>query len=302
MTTDLDSGHAPVRGRPVLPFVPLSVQYFRGSHAKSLRRAGRNSMTEIKHEVEDRILSREWFYRFRLPSGRVTRSYLSEEVLKIHDTREQMLLQFLEGRFGGRWGDLTCVDLACHEGYFSHKLALKGCREVLGIDARGEHVEHAGLIREAFGLENLSFRVGNIQRLESQQLGRFDVTLLFGVLYHLEDIVSVLRLAQAITTKVCLIETQVAPNLSGTIDWGSYRTKKNIMGCMVIIDETSELASGNMEANTSPISLVPSPEGLTWMLKKVGFKEVQTLPPPADAYEQLAGGERLIVAAHNDLS
>lgn len=257
---------------------------------------------EINQDIESKILSRQWFYRFLLPSGRVTETYLAEEMQKIHDTREQMMFEVLNDQFGHRWEELKCVDLACHEGYFSHKLALKNCAEVLGIDTRPEHIEHANLIREAFNLKNLRFQIGDIQNLDPGQLGNFDVTVMFGILYHLENIVGALRLAQAITTKVCLIETQIAPNISGRIDWGSYQSKKEMMGCLAIVDESDEILSGNREANISPITLVPSLQGLLWLLKKVGFKESQVLTPPADAYEQIATGERVVIAAYNNSS
>lgn len=255
---------------------------------------------KINADIEAKILERQWFYRFQLPGGRVTETYLPEEVSKIHTTREQMMIESLERVFAGGWQQLRCVDLACHEGFFSHQLALRGCREVLGIDARSEHIEHANLIREAFGHENLRFAVGDIQKLDAGELGRFDVTLLFGILYHLENIVGVLRLAQAITKRVCLIETQIAPNLSGATDWGSEKFHKQIIGCLAIVDESGELAGGNMEANTSPISLFPSLPGLLWLLKAVGFAHSETLAPPAGAYEQLASGKRVIVAAYNN--
>jgi SAM-dependent methyltransferase len=255
---------------------------------------------EINAAVEAKILERQWFYRFRLPGGRVTETYLPQEVWKIHETREQMLIAALERAFPDGWKNLRCADLACHEGFFSHQLALRGCREVVGIDARSEHIAHANLIREAFAHENLRFAVGDIQKLDANDLGRFDATLLFGILYHLENIVGVLRLAHAITKSVCLIETQIAPNMSGVTDWGSEKFHKQIVGCLAIVDESGELAGGNMEANTTAISLFPSLPGLLWLLKAVGFAHSEVLPPPAGAYEQLASGKRVIVAAYNN--
>lgn len=250
-------------------------------------------------ELEANILGRQWFYRFRLPSGEVTETYLTEEMLKIHETRVQMMSQVLATEFANEWQNLRCVDLACHEGFFAHHLALKGCQEVIGIDARREHVAHANLIREVFAHHNLSFMVGDIQRLEADALGKFDVTLAFGVLYHLENIVSALRLAQALTKRVCLIETQLAPNLSGVMNWGSNKYNKEIVGCLAIIDESDELAADNKEANTSPITLCPSLPGLLWLLKAVGFAASKVITPPVDAYEQLASGQRVMVAAYN---
>ena len=42
-------------------------------------------------DVESRCLARDWFYPFRLASGAVTSTYVSDEVAKIHDTRAAML-------------------------------------------------------------------------------------------------------------------------------------------------------------------------------------------------------------------
>lgn len=252
------------------------------------------------NQLESQILERQWFYEFQLPSGHVTETYLPDFARPVHTTRDQMMRDFLNREFNGRFDQSTCVDLACHEGFFSHKLAQLGFKEVLGVDARPEHVQHADLIRQVYSHENLRFRVGDIQKLEAGDLGRFDVTLLFGILYHLENIVGALRLAQAITKKVCLIETQVTPNMTGVTDWGSYRFNKDIVGCLAIIDETGELSSDNKEANITPISLVPSLPGLQWLLKAVGFRRSVVIGPPPDAYEQIAYGKRVVVAAYNE--
>jgi len=250
-------------------------------------------------KLEAKILERKWFYQFKLPGGSITESYLAEYALPIHTTRCQMMNKFLDDEFGADIKHLRCVDLACHEGYFSHHLIRKGVKEVVGIDARHDHIEHADLIRQVYAHQNLRFQVGDIQKLEASHIGKFDFTLLFGIVYHLENIVGALRFAQGITEKVCLIETQIVPNMTGITDWGSYKFNKEIVGCLAIIDEVSELQHENPEANITPISIVPSLPGLLWLLKAVGFKRSQVINPPADAYEQLASGKRVIVAAYN---
>jgi tRNA (mo5U34)-methyltransferase len=251
-------------------------------------------------QLEAKILERKWFYQFQLPGGQTTESYLPEYALPIHTTRLQMMNQFLDDEFGQGLNNLRCVDLACHEGYFSHHLIMQGVKEVVGIDARPDHIENANLIREVFSHQHLRFKVGDIQVLQPHELGKFDFTLLFGILYHLENVVGALRFAQAITNKVCLIETQIVPNITGITDWGSHKFNKEIIGCLAIIDETSELQSSNPEANITPISIVPSLPGLLWLLKAVGFKRSKVINPPADAYEQLASGKRVIIAAYNE--
>ncbi len=247
--------------------------------------------------LEAEILRRDWFYEFELPSGRKTRSYLPSDVLGIHQTRSRMAFDYLDRRFGDRWSDLRCLDLGCHEGFFALQLALRGCRQVLGIDARKDNVASAALLRDLYGLENLDFRAGNVFELMASELGEFDVVLIFGLLYHVPDIIGVLKLARAVTRGICLIETQVAPELPGEVEWGAKGWRKPIEGCFVIVDETTELSLDNREASLDAISLVPSRKALLYLLPKLGFAQVEVLAPPPGAYEQLARGSRVIVAA-----
>jgi len=68
-----------------------------------------------------------------------------------------------------------------------------------------------------------------------------------------------------------------------------------LKGSFGIIDETDD--THGPEASTTGICLVPSVEALLWILGKLGFSRVEVLPPPADAYEQIKHGKRVMVAA-----
>ena len=247
--------------------------------------------------IETKILEREWFYEFQLPNGKKTKSYLPNEIQVIHQTRERMIFDYLEPQIQGRWDKLRCLDLACHEGYFALKLALHGCREVLGIDAREEHVTNAVLIRDLHSLKNLTFKCGNVLELTGTGLGEFDVVLMLGLLYHVPDIIGALRAVRTLTKGVCLIETQLAPELPAEIEWGRKELKKEIKGCFVVVDESQELAVGNREASLGSTSLVPSRDALAYLLPRLGFTDVEFLVPPSDAYEQLARRMRVMIAA-----
>ena len=63
------------------------------------------------NDFEEAILSREWFYRYQLPSGRCTRLYISDEVARIHDTRLEMMMSALEPFIKQHAGDLTAGSL-----------------------------------------------------------------------------------------------------------------------------------------------------------------------------------------------
>jgi hypothetical protein len=245
----------------------------------------------------DQVLSRPWFYEFDLPDGRQTRSYLPAGVEQIHTTRLAMLLSALEPVIGGDWTKHSVIDVACHQGYFASHLARKGC-QVLGIDARPEHVADTALIARACGLSNLRAALYDVNTLSPAQLGQFDVTLMLGLLYHVENPVGAIRLARALTRKACVIETQVVPNMTGIVDWGSFQFQRPLVASFGIIDETAETHAP--EASTTGICVTPSYEALIFLMRKLGFARVERVPVPSGGYEQLASGKRVMVIGFVD--
>ncbi len=245
----------------------------------------------------DAVLARKWFYEFDFPDGRSTESYLPPGVEDIHTTRLEMLFAGLEPIIGGDWSGHSVIDVACHQGYFSSHLARKGCR-VLGIDARPEHVSDTQLIARAYGLDNLRAEQHDINTLRAADLGQFDITLMLGLLYHIENPVGAIRLARALTRKACVIETQVVPNMTGIVDWGSFQFQRPMVASFGIIDETAETHAP--EASTTGICITPSYEALLFLMRKLGFSRVERLPVPVGGYEQLASGKRVMVIGYVD--
>lgn len=250
------------------------------------------------HPKEADILSRDWFYPFDLPGGGTTSTYAGGKLDAIHATRLTMLDHVLGRTLEAELKDLSAIDLACHQGFFSLHLARQGYGRVLGVDARQSHVDDASLIAEVQGHAQFSAIQSDIHDLDADALGRFDVCLMLGLIYHLENPIGAIRKAHALTRQVCLIETQVGPHLSGPMDYGSYEFVRPIKGAFSIIDETDD--THGPEASTDGICLVPSTEALIWILYKVGFDRVELITPPEDAYEQLKYGKRVMVAGFVD--
>ncbi len=243
------------------------------------------------------VAARPWFYEFDLPDGQRTKSYLPAGVSQIHTTRLEMLLSALAPVVQGDWAGNSIIDVACHQGYFASHLARKGSA-VLAIDARPEHIADTELIARAYGLTNLTAAKHDINELRPGDLGQFDVSLMLGLLYHIENPVGAIRLARALTRKVCVIETQVVPNMTGIVDWGSYQFQRPMVASFGIIDETAETHAP--EASTTGICITPSYEALLFMMKKLGFTRVERVAVPAGGYEQLASGKRVMVVGYVD--
>jgi tRNA (mo5U34)-methyltransferase len=240
------------------------------------------------------IKARQWFYEFDLPNGTRTHSYLQDAVLPIHQTRLDMLWRVLDPIVQQRWDRVTALDVACHQGYFAINLARKGCRSVTGIDARAQHVEDARLMARAYGLDNLRIEQRNVNSDPLEDLGIFDIVVLFGLLYHVENPVGLLRLVRRLTGRACVIETQVAPSTGGTMDWGSRLAQRPIMGNFCVIDEMEE--TQEPESGLTGISLCPSLDALVWIMKKIGFSTVTVVPAAPTEYEQHVSGARVVVA------
>ena len=243
----------------------------------------------------DRVLNRQWFYSYELPDGRRTSTYHDGKLDSIHDTRWTMLNGVLDDRFSHDNESLNAIDLACHQGYFAVKLAQSGFGAVKAIDARESHIDDSRLIAGVYGLGNLEFERADLFELDTEATGAFDLVLMFGLLYHLENPIGALRIARALTRDTCVIETQVVPGLSGFVDYGSYQYVRPLKGSFGVIDETDD--TQGPEASITGICLVPSIEALVWTLYKVGFDHVEILDPPADAYEQLLHRKRVMVVA-----
>lgn len=243
----------------------------------------------------DQVRSREWFYAYELPDGSTAPTYHGFDIQPIHDTRWRMLDACIADRLGADRGGLSAIDLASHQGWFAVNLARSGFGRVQGVDARESHVEDSSLIASVYGLDQLSFRQGDVHELDTQATGSFDLVLMLGLLYHLENPVGALRTCRELCRGLCVIETQVVPGLAGYVDYGSYQYVKELKGSFGIVDETDE--THGPEASITGICLVPSLDALVWILRKVGFSRVDVLRPPEDAYEQLRYHKRVMVAA-----
>jgi tRNA (mo5U34)-methyltransferase len=243
----------------------------------------------------DDALARDWFYEFDFPDGRATVPNVPADTATIHSARLAMVMGVLERAFGADWSSLSALDLACHQGWFASHLARRGVGDVLAVDVRPEHLDDAAIVREVYGLDRLRLERRDVAALAPGELGEFDLVLMLGLIYHLENPVGALRIARGHTRRLCLVETQLAPNLSGPTDWGSYRYVKQIVGSFAVVDETPEVAQGNREANVGTISLFPSLEALMFLMSAVGFDRVEVVAPDG-SNEQLDSGKRAMLA------
>src|SRR5690242_4466206 len=95
-------------------------------------------------EIEQKISELgPWFYPFQFANGLRTTSSVPPDVTQIFDTRLEMVRHVVERQFGGRLPAIRCIDIGCHEGFYSIALAKMGVRSVTGVDVRESNLSKA---------------------------------------------------------------------------------------------------------------------------------------------------------------
>lgn len=240
-----------------------------------------------------------WFYPFDFGQGLRTPTKLPPDVEGIFETRREMVERVVEEHFGERLPQIACLDIGCHEGFYSIALARRGVGRVVGVDVRESNLRRARFVAEVLGLSRVSFQQGNCERMTLSEWGRYELTLLLGVLYHLENPMLCLRNVAALTQELCLVETQVIDEVEGETEWGARQWKRPYQGVLAVIDESGEFHSADgEETGSTPVALCPSLKALKFLLRQAGFRRVEVIPPPPGAYEQLARGKRVVCAAY----
>lgn len=248
-----------------------------------------------RQELLKQVMALEpWFYTFDLGNGEIVRSKLSKDIQTIHKTRLQMVLSAVEKHFGPRLSSARCLDVGCHEGFFSFEIAKK-VRSVTGIDIRKVSLQKAKLVKRINGVENTDFYQGNCYGLDQSEA--YDLTLFLGVLYHLHDPIGALVNMAKVTKELCVIETQVIDEIRGQTEWGSKNWSREYEGVFALIDERTEYESDCPEAGSFGLALCPSLNALLFILRTVGFKQIELVTPPLDGYEQHVRGKRVILTA-----
>jgi len=127
-----------------------------------------------------------------------------EHSVRISQKREEFLRQLLDN-LNSTITMESALDAGCGVGYFSSVLVSMGLK-VTAFDVRQENVEEARRRQP-----NVQFLVQDVEDTCIAGLSEFDLVLCFGLLYHLENPFRAVRNLHAITRKVLIIESMVAP-------------------------------------------------------------------------------------------
>jgi SAM-dependent methyltransferase len=241
----------------------------------------------------ERIKRQKWFYEFRLPDGSVTESYLEPRFRGIHGTRDNALRSFLSMRDRSAQ---TALDVACHEGFFALTLA-DYFAEVTGIDKNQGSLSKARDIVKLMARRPIELVEGSMESLSTEHA--YDFVLCFGLLYHIENPMQVLRQLGRLAKEELCIETQVLPfDVSGPVEDGSFGTQRPLRGLFGVCDDYAASKEGGL----TDTALVPSRSALDFCLRSLGFSQILYFDPSSADYEQFVRGHRVILLARRTLA
>lgn len=247
-------------------------------------------MSNTQDSLLQAIKSRKWFYEFDLPDGSKTETDIPAPVRQIHDSRRDKLRWVIENYVGDAKG-LTAVDFASHEGYFSVELS-KHFDSVRGLEIRHESMAAAEMIAPVLGRTNISYQHADLQKMEFDPKLVADFVLVYGLLYHVENPIHVIRLASQLSRKHILVETQIFPfDITGPIEDGHYEWQRNVEGVFSLSVDYAV----RREGGSTDIAMIPSLNALVFLLKNFGFKTVEVMKFDVHEYEQFRRGSRVVV-------
>lgn len=162
-------------------------------------------------EIQRRVNSfQRWHYRFDLDG--ITTPISDKSRINRHEQRRQYLFDPLLAPFGGSLAGKRVLDLGSNAGFWSLAAIESGCDSVLGIDGRQMHIDQANLVFEVKGVDKNRYRfiTGDIFRIDLKSLGRFDIVLCLGLLYHVSKHINLLEKISELNDDVLLIDTTLS--------------------------------------------------------------------------------------------
>lgn len=105
----------------------------------------------------------------------------------------------------------TFLDVGAADGFEARALSTRGATSTVVLEGKDSLYQHALKAAELFAHSNHTVVKGDARVADELGLGRFDVVLCFGFLYHMANPFNVLKRIAHVTDDLLLLETHVAP-------------------------------------------------------------------------------------------
>lgn len=259
--------------------------------------SGRGSTPEPSPALRAEIESEPgWMYPWRLGGG-VEPPLLHPGMPSLHRTRAEMIEPGAREALARAGAGARALDIACHEGWFAHRLLEWGAERVVAVDIREINVRRATLVRDHLGVpaDRLEIRQADVYDLRAADLGRFDVVLALGVVYHLENPIGALRVVRSLTDGLCVVESQLTRQEAPiSMGWGPSDDLIEEPASWAARREASD-ERDTLHAFGDVVSMVPNRAALIQGMTAAGFRDVHALPAAAHHTRQYVDGDRIVL-------
>jgi SAM-dependent methyltransferase len=167
----------------------------------------------------------------------------------------------------------SVLDIGCNSGFFSLDVAARGARHVDGVDLRSRNIAQARFLADHYGIDNVSFSVGDAADMKPGQ--QWDAVLNLGVLYHVTEPVQLLRRTYELCRDFAVIDTNCH--------------LEPVSGFFVVAEKDVERPAEGRE----PMEFLPTYRAAIDAIRYVGFSQVLEVVGKADRpHKSYASGHR----------
>jgi 2-polyprenyl-3-methyl-5-hydroxy-6-metoxy-1,4-benzoquinol methylase len=219
-----------------------------------------------KSEIIKRIDAlKPWFHSIDLGDGiRIQRDPVHGAETNYPEVLWKTVKKLLPGNVQG----LRVLDVGCNAGYFSVEMKRAGASYVLGIEGFPQYLAQAKLVRDILQID-LDLRELNVYQV-TEDLGRFDITLFLGVLYHLKHPLLALEILASVTEGILVVESAILPDSPSSNlrvnDYGGATHELRFLSNQPVGDEPGVVGLQNW--------FIPSLDCLKAFLQTVGFEHI----------------------------
>jgi 2-polyprenyl-3-methyl-5-hydroxy-6-metoxy-1,4-benzoquinol methylase len=231
-----------------------------------------------------------WEHNIKLPHDVYTTDWAGS--YPDHDEIMKVVANYLGGDFESK----SILDVGCLEGYFALECARHGA-SVVGFDGKMLNVKKCEFARAALGIDNVRFVRDDALAITRREYGEFDVVLVLGLLYHLEDPFSFLANVAELCRGFVVIDTHVALVDQPEVIKGNWRVdlsdlqEFHFRGRRYAGRLYREFPAGTsqVEKDLSPtaslrneLSVWLTEDALAALLRDLGFEQVDQIVYPPD--------------------
>ena len=159
-------------------------------------KAGNPVYTNATQRQVEQLQKLGWYHSIELPDGQVIQGFQTIEQMKMR-VRQFPIPEDLRGKH--------VLDIGAWDGWFTFEMERRGASVVAADAVRSEKFERA---RELLG-SRAEYVIADVCDLKPETLGKFDIVLFLGVLYHVKHPMLALERVCALAKDLVCVESYV---------------------------------------------------------------------------------------------